>query len=105
MFYDRLHVMSMLPTFHNIPFKDRCRHIDELSQVCKINQIHNVLADMMKNKLFPTGLRDRANDWFLKLPKEFTTSTKMEDEFLWKYDSVGKATSHRKGPSETFHEG
>ena len=70
-----------------------------------------MLADVMKMKLFPTTLRDRAKDWFLKLGKEFTTWTEMEEEFLWKYYSVGKTTSVRKaiheftqGLSETFHE-
>ena len=65
----------------------------------------------MKMKLFPTTLRDRAKDWFLKLGKEFTSWTEMEEEFLRKYYSVGKITSVRKairkfpqGSSETFHE-
>ena len=105
------HVMSMLPIFHGKPSKDPYRHVDELSQVCEINHIHNVSTDVMKMKLFPATLRDRAKDWFLKLGKEFTSWTEMEEEFLRKYYSVGKTTSVRKamreftqGPSETFHE-
>ena len=101
----------MLPIFHGKPSKDPYRHVDELSQVCKINHLENVPADTMKMKLFPATLRDRANDWFLKLGKEFTSWTKMEEEFLRKYYSVGKTTSVRKaireftqGMSETFHE-
>ncbi|CAA7400640.1 unnamed protein product [Spirodela intermedia] len=54
---------------------------------------------------------DSAKDWFLKLGKEFTSWTEMEEEFLRKYYSVGKTTSVRKamreftqGPSEMFHE-
>ena len=57
-----LHVMSMLPIFHGKPSEDPYRHVDELSQVCEINQIHNVSADVMKMKLFPATLRDRAKD-------------------------------------------
>ena len=67
------HVMSMLPIFHGRTFGDPYRHVDELSQVPEINQIHNVLADVMKMNLFPTTHRDKAKDWFLKLGKEFTT--------------------------------
>ena len=67
------HVMSMLPIFHGKPSEDPYRHVDELSQVCEINQIHSVLANMMKMKLFLAILRDRAKDWFLKLGKKFTT--------------------------------
>ena len=105
------HVMSILPIFHSKPSEDPYRHVVELSQVCEINQIHNVSADVMKMKLFPPTLRDRAKDWFLKLGKEFTSWTEMEEEFLRKYYSVGKTTSVRKamreftqGPSETFHQ-
>ena len=60
------HVMSMLPIFHGKPSKDPYRHVNELSQVCEINQIHNVPTGMMKMKLFSATLRDRAKDWFLK---------------------------------------
>ena len=102
-----LHVMSMLPIFHEDPY----RHVEKLSQVCEINQIHNVSANVMKMKLFPATLRDRAKDWFLKLGKEFTSWTEMEEEFLRKYYSVGEITSVMKavreftqGSSETFHE-
>ena len=105
------HVMSMLPIFHGKPSEEPYRHVDELSHICEINQIHNVSADIMKMKLFPATLRDRAKDWFLKLGKEFTSWTEMEEEFLRKYYSIGKTTSVRKamreftqGPSETFRE-
>ena len=104
------HVMSMLPIFHGKPSEDPYRHVDELCQVCEINHLQNVLADTMKMKLFPATLRDRAKDWFLKLGKEFTSWTEMEEEFLRKYYSIGKTTSIRKaiheftqGTSETFH--
>ena len=105
------HVMSMLHIFHGKPSEDPYRHVDELSQVCEINKIHNVSADMMKMKLFLATLRDRAKDWFLKLGKEFNTWTEMEEEFLRKYYSVGKTTSVRKaireftqGSIKIFHE-
>ena len=103
--------MSMLPIFHGKPFKDPYRHVDELSQVCEINHLQNVPGYTMKIKLFPATLRDRAKDWFLKLGKEFTSWTEMEEEFLRKYYFVGKTTSVQtaireftQGTSETFHE-
>ena len=101
----------MLPIFHGKPSEDPYRHVDEHSQVCEINHLQNVPANMMKMKLFSATLRDRAKDWFLKLEKEFTSWTEMEEEFLRKYYSVGKTTSVRKaireftqGTSETLHE-
>ena len=59
------HVMSMLPIFHGKPSEDPYRHVDELSQVCEINRIHNVLADVMKMKLFPTILEIELRIGFL----------------------------------------
>ena len=67
------HVMSMLPIFHGKPSEEPNRHVDELSQVCKINHLQNAPADIMKMKLFSGTLRDRAKDWFLKSGKEFTS--------------------------------
>ena len=95
------HVMSTLPIFHGKPSEDPYRHVDELSQVCEINHLQNVPADTMKMKLFPTTLRDRAKDWFLKLGKEFTSWKKMEEEFLRKYYSVGKTPPSEK-PSKSL---
>ena len=63
------HVMSMLPIFYGKPYEDPYRHVDKLSQVYEINEIHNVSVDVMKMKLFPATLRDRAKDWFLNLGK------------------------------------
>ena len=58
------HVMSMLLIFHGKTFEYRYRHVDELSHVCEINQIHNIPSDVLKMKLFPTTFRDQAKDWF-----------------------------------------
>ena len=103
--------MSMLPIFYSKPSEESYRHVDELSLVCEINHLQNVPADTMKMKLFPATLRDRAKDWFLKLGKEFTSWTEIEEEFLRKYYSEEKTTSVWKaireftqGTSETFHE-
>ena len=68
--------MSMLPIFHCKPSKDPYRHVDELSQVCQLNQIHNVPTDVMAMKLFLATLRDQEKDWFLNLGKEFISWTK-----------------------------
>ena len=69
------------------------------------------LKDLHPSLPFPATLRNQAKDWFLKLGKEFTSWTEMEEEFLRKYYSVGKTTSIWKaiskftqGTSETFHE-
>ena len=57
--------MSMVPNVYGKPSKDPYRHVDKLSQVCEINQIHNVVTYVMTMKLFPAILKDRAKDWFV----------------------------------------
>ena len=57
----------MLPIFHGKPFEDPYRHVDELSQVCEINHLQNVPADMMMMKLFPATLRDRGQRLVFKI--------------------------------------
>ena len=52
------HVMSMLPIFHGKPSEGPYRHVDEISQLCKINQIHNVPKNVIKIKLPLATLRD-----------------------------------------------
>ena len=74
--------MSMLPIFYGKPFEDPYRHVDELSQVCEINQIHNIPTYVMKMKLLPATLRDQAKDWFLNLGIEFTSWTKWRNNFF-----------------------
>ena len=59
------HVMSRFTIFHGKPSKDPYRHVDELSQVCEISHLQNIPADIVKMKLFPATLRDRAKDCFL----------------------------------------
>ena len=101
----------MLHIFHSKPYEDLYRHVVELSHVCKINQIDILPTYVMKRKLLPAILRNRAKDWFLKLGKEFTSWTEMKKEFLRKYNLVGKTIFIRKaiyeftqGPRETFQE-
>ena len=72
----------MLPIFHGKPSKDPYRYMDELSQVSKINQIHNVPLDVMKMKLFPTTLWDWAKDWFLSWEKNSLVGLKWRKNLL-----------------------
>ena len=62
------------------------------SQVCEIHQVLNILASILKIKLFPATLLDKAKDWFLKLVKKVTSWAKIGEEFLRKYYIVRKTT-------------
>ena len=64
--------------------------------MCEVHQICNVLADVMKMKLFPNTLRDRVKDSFFNFEKEFTSSVKREEEFLRKYYAIRKTNTTTK---------
>ena len=88
------HVMSMLPIFHGKPSEDPYRHVDELNQVCEINQIHNVSADVMKMKLFPatnvsfSRVVKSQRRWSNKIYKTELTKIRYKNQVLCKYHRV-----------------
>ena len=45
--------------------------------MCEIHQMHNILVDIIKVKLFLAILKDRAKDWFLKLEKSLLFKSKL----------------------------
>ena len=60
---------------------------------------------------FPFTLKERANEWFFTLGREFDSWRDMEDAFLHKHYSVGKTSTVRRairefsqGPGEVFYE-
>ena len=56
------HILGLLPTFHKLPSEDLYRHVDEFSQVCELNQFHNVPSEMAKMRFFPFTLKERAKE-------------------------------------------
>ena len=105
------HILGLLPTFHGLPLEDPYRHVDEFSQVCEINQFHNVPFETAKMRFFPFTLKERAKEWFFTLGREFGSWRDMEDVFLRKYYLVVNTSVVRcairefsQGPGEVFYE-
>ena len=65
------HILGLLPTFYELSTEDPYRHVDEFSQVCELNQFHNVPFETAKMLFFPFTLKERAKEWFFTLGCEF----------------------------------
>ena len=69
-------------------------HLNSFADLCDMKKKKDVDNDIVKLKLFPFSLRDRAKAWFLSLPKNSLDSwNKCKDAFISKYFPPAKITS------------
>ena len=84
----RLHIVPLLPTFHGMESENPYAHIKEFEDVCNTFQEGGASIDLMRLKLFPFTLKDKAKIWlnFLR-PMSILTWTNLQVEFLKKFFS------------------
>ena len=59
----RLHIIPLLPTFHGMESENSYAHIKEFEDVSNTFQEGGALIDLMRLKLFPFTLKDKAKVW------------------------------------------
>ena len=73
----RSYLVPLLPTFHGMEGENPYTHIREFEEVCNTFKDTNQL-DLMKLKLFPFTLKDRAKIWLNSLrPRSIRNWTEM----------------------------
>ncbi|CAA7394541.1 unnamed protein product [Spirodela intermedia] len=84
-------IFQMLPNFHGLPLEEPHQHLEKFHMVCDLVNLPQVTPKIIKMKLFPHTLRDKA--------------------FLRKFYPLGKTQNMRKHiwsfsqrPRETLHE-
>ena len=82
----RPHIVPLLPTFHGMESENPYSHIKEFEDVCNTFQEGGTTIDLMRLKLFPFTLKDKAKVWLNSLrPRSIRTWTDLQAEFLKKF--------------------
>ncbi|RVW62989.1 hypothetical protein CK203_059278 [Vitis vinifera] len=82
----RPHIVPLLPTFHGMKSENPYSHIKEFEEVCHTFQERGASIDLMRLKLFPFTLKDKAKIRLNSLrPRSIQTSTNLQAEFLKKF--------------------
>ena len=76
----------MKDQFAGLPSEDAATHLNSFVDLCESQKKKDVDNDVVKLKLFPFLLRDRAKAWLSSLPKNSIDSwNKFKDAFISKY--------------------
>ena len=87
----RPHIVPLLPTFHGMESENPYAHIKEFEDVCNTFQEGGASIDLMRLKLFPFTLKDKAKIWLNSLrPRSIRTWTDLQAEFLKKKNSYSQ---------------
>ena len=79
----RPYLMTLLPTFHGMESENPYSHMREFEEVCNTFKEETVTVDLMKLKLFPFTLKDKAKIWLNSLrPRSIRNWTEMQADFF-----------------------
>jgi hypothetical protein len=86
----------MKEQFSGASTDDAAAHLNNFVELCEMEKYKDVDGDIIKLKLFPFSLRERAKDWLLSLSKNSIDSwVKCKDAFIGKYYPLAKIIALR----------
>ena len=93
----RPYLVPLLPTFHGMESENPYMHIREFEEVCNTFKEDTTIVDLMRFKLFPFTLKDKAKIWLNSLrPRTIQNWTEMQAEFLQKFFSTHRTNSLKR---------
>ncbi|KAM1020212.1 hypothetical protein ACFX2C_041621 [Malus domestica] len=106
------HILNILPSFHGLPNSDPNMHLADFIEACDNTIIRGFSSEVIKLRLFPFSLKDKAKAWLHSLPaNSITTWTELQEIFLNKFFPSSKTLALKKEilafaqkPNESFHE-
>ncbi|KAL4325029.1 hypothetical protein GQ457_11G029310 [Hibiscus cannabinus] len=105
-------MLNTLSEFGGLPSENACQHLKSFLLICNSFKIHGVSNDVLKLKLFPYSLRDKAKAWLNNLPPgSFQSWIELCRSFLEKFsynnmtDNLrNQITSFKQEDEEAMHE-
>ena len=102
--------IQLLPTFHGMDSENPYTHMKEFEEVCGTCMDATVNEDVVRLKLFPFSLKDKAKSWLNTLPpRSIGTWREMQTVFLKKYFPANRTANLQRQmmnfackPHETF---
>ena len=93
----RPYLMSLLPTFHDMENENPYSHIRDFEEVCTTFKEGITDIDLLKLKVFPLTLKDKAKIWLNSLrPRTIRNCDDLQAEFLKKFFSTTKTNSLKR---------
>ena len=93
----RPYLVQLLPTFHGMESENPYSHMREFEEVCNTFKEETTTVDLMRLKLFPFTLKNKAKIWLNSLrPRSIRNWTEMQAEFLKKFFSTHKTNSLKR---------
>ncbi|RVW72205.1 Transposon Ty3-I Gag-Pol polyprotein [Vitis vinifera] len=79
----RPHIMPLLPNFHGMESENPYAHIKEFEEVCNTFREGGASIDLMRLKLFPFTLKDKAKIWLNSLrPRSIRNWVDLQAEYM-----------------------
>ncbi|KAL4325276.1 hypothetical protein GQ457_11G023270 [Hibiscus cannabinus] len=105
-------MLNTLGQFGGTPNENARQHLKSFLEICNSFKIHGVSNDVLKMKLFPYSLRDKAKTWLNNLqPGSLQSWTQLCRSFLAKFSYTNmtdhlrnQITSFRQDDDEAMHE-
>ncbi|KAL4360991.1 hypothetical protein GQ457_04G022910 [Hibiscus cannabinus] len=105
-------MLNTLSQFGGTPNENARQHLKSFLEICNSFKIHGVSNDVLKLKLFPYSLRDKAKTWLNNLqPGSLQSWTQLCRSFLAKFSYTNmtdhlrnQITSFRQEDDEAMHE-
>ncbi|XP_052288726.1 uncharacterized protein LOC127899394 isoform X2 [Citrus sinensis] len=90
-------IIQLLPTFHGLESENPYLHLRDFEEVCNTYTDQNCSMNIIRLKLFPFSLKDKAKTWLQNLrSRSVRTWNNMQEQFLKKFFPPHRTNSFKR---------